>query len=66
VTVICAQRDTICPPPAAKALLYACGAAAQDQALLEAPGGHIGAVDGAAAPKAVYPILRSWLRQRLC
>ncbi len=47
-------------------LLRACGAAAQHQALPQAPGGHVGAVDGATAPKAVYPILRSWLRQRLC
>ena len=61
--VITASRDTICPPPAATALLDHIGAT--DKAVLEVPGGHVGAVVGSKAAKEMYPALIRWLQARL-
>lgn len=61
--VITASRDTICPPGAATALLDHVGAT--DTAVLEVPGGHVGAVVGSRAAKDMYPALVRWLAPRL-
>ncbi len=61
--VITASRDTICPPPAATALLAHVGATDKD--VLEVPGGHVGAVVGSRAARDMYPALIRWLRPRL-
>ncbi len=60
---ITADRDGICPPPAALAL----GAlvSSRDREALELSGGHVGAVVGAKATRTLYPRLASWLRERL-
>jgi polyhydroxyalkanoate synthase len=63
VLTIAAERDTICPLPAAKALHESCGSA--DKELFVVPGGHVGAVVGSRAPKVLYPAMRDWLRARL-
>jgi polyhydroxyalkanoate synthase len=63
VLTIAADRDTICPPPAARALNEACGSA--DKELVLVPGGHVGAVVGSRAPKVLYPAMRDWLRAKL-
>ena len=61
--VITASRDTICPPAAATALLSHVGAT--DTAVVEVPGGHVGAVVGSRAAKEMYPALINWLAPRL-
>jgi polyhydroxyalkanoate synthase len=61
--VITASRDAICPPPAATALLDHIGAT--DTAVLDVPGGHVGAVVGSRASREMYPAVASWLVQRL-
>lgn len=63
VLTVAAERDTICPLPAARALLDACGSA--DKTLTVVPGGHVGAVVGSKAPKVLYPAMRDWLRAKL-
>ena len=63
VLTVAADRDTICPLPAARALNEACGSA--DKELIVVPGGHVGAVVGSRAPKVLYPAMRTWLAQRL-
>jgi len=63
VLTIAAERDTICPLPAARALNESCGSA--DKELVVVPGGHVGAVVGSRAPKVLYPAMRSWFAQRL-
>jgi polyhydroxyalkanoate synthase subunit PhaC len=63
VLTVAAERDTICPLPAARALNEACGSA--DKELFVTPGGHVGAVVGSRAPKVLYPAMREWLRSRL-
>jgi polyhydroxyalkanoate synthase len=63
VLTVAAERDTICPLPAARALNEACGSA--DKELVVAPGGHVGAVVGSRAPKVLYPAMRDWLRSKL-
>ena len=63
VLTVAADRDTICPLPAARALNDACGSA--DKELLVVPGGHVGAVVGSKAPKVLYPAMRAWLTARL-
>lgn len=63
VLTVAAERDTICPLPAARALNEACGSA--DKELIVVPGGHVGAVVGSRAPKVLYPAMRAWLAQRL-
>lgn len=64
VLTIVAQKDAICPPDAATALNRLCGAS--DNEVLEAPGGHVGAVVGARAKEVLYPAIVSWFRRRLC
>lgn len=59
VMSIVAERDAICPPKAAEALLDLCGA--QEKQLLSVPGGHVGAVVGSRAEKDLFPRLVSWL-----
>lgn len=61
--VITASRDTICPPPAATALLD--HVSTTDKEVLEVPGGHVGAVVGSKAAKEMYPALIRWLSPRL-
>jgi polyhydroxyalkanoate synthase len=63
VLTIAAERDTICPLPAARALHESCGSA--DKELVVVPGGHVGAVVGSRAPKVLYPAMRAWLARRL-
>ncbi len=63
VLTVAADRDTICPLPAARALNDACGSA--DKELLVVPGGHVGAVVGSKAPRVLYPAMRAWLTARL-
>jgi polyhydroxyalkanoate synthase subunit PhaC len=63
VLTVAAERDTICPVAAARALNDACGSA--DKQLLVVPGGHVGAVVGSRAPKELYPAMRDWLGARL-
>ncbi|MGD0523948.1 MAG: alpha/beta fold hydrolase [Polyangiaceae bacterium] len=63
VLTVAAERDTICPLPAARALNEACGSA--DKELVVVPGGHVGAVVGSRAPKVLYPAMREWLTSRL-
>ena len=59
--VITAERDAICPPAAAQALLDK--VSAKDKKLLAVPGGHVGAVVGSRAAKELYPRLRAWLEK---
>lgn len=63
VLTIAADRDTICPLPAARALNERCGS--DDVTLLTVPGGHVGAVVGSKAAKELYPATAQWLRERL-
>ena len=63
VLTVAAERDTICPLPAARALHETCGSA--DKEIVVVPGGHVGAVVGSRAPKILYPAMRDWLRARL-
>jgi polyhydroxyalkanoate synthase len=63
VLTVAAERDAICPLPAARALNDLCGSA--DKELVVVPGGHVGAVVGSRAPKVLYPAMRDWLRARL-
>ena len=63
VLTIAAERDTICPLPAARALNESCGSA--DKELFVVPGGHVGAVVGSRAPRVLYPAMRDWLKARL-
>jgi len=61
--VITASRDTICPPAAATALIEHIGST--DTAVVEVPGGHVGAVVGSRAAREMYPALIRWLAPRL-
>ncbi|MBX3268671.1 MAG: alpha/beta fold hydrolase [Sandaracinaceae bacterium] len=61
VLTIVASRDTICPPEAATALNALVGSERAD--VLEVPGGHVGAVVGSRAPKALYPKIVSWIHE---
>jgi len=56
---VTASRDAICPPPAANALN---GKVAKAQTL-EVPGGHVGAVVGGAAQRALYPALAKFFSE---
>ena len=64
VMAVVTSRDTICPPPAAEALIERCGS--DDKRLFTVPGGHVGAVVGGKAPTVLYPELTQWLRSKLC
>jgi polyhydroxyalkanoate synthase subunit PhaC len=59
VLTIVAERDTICPPPAALALNDLVSSSRRD--VLSVPGGHVGAVVGSRAPSAVHAPLATWL-----
>ncbi len=63
ILVIGADRDTICPLPAAQALLD--HARSTDTKVLVVPGGHVGAVVGSRAAKELYPATAAWLHERL-
>lgn len=58
VLTVCASRDTICPPDAARGLHVHCGAAVREWH--EVPGGHVGAVVGRRASRDLYPRLVRW------
>jgi polyhydroxyalkanoate synthase len=60
---IVADKDTICPPAAATALLD--HVATRDTTVLRVPGGHVGAVVGSRAARELYPALATWLEARL-
>lgn len=62
VLTICAERDAICPPDAAKGLNA--HVSSTDQEVLTVPGGHVGAVVGSRASKVLYPAIASWLEKR--
>lgn len=63
VLCIVAERDAICPPKAACALIEASGAS--DTSVLSVPGGHVGAVIGSRAARELYPTAAAWLGERL-
>jgi polyhydroxyalkanoate synthase len=63
ILTVVAEKDTICPPPAALALAKLSNAA--EKAELRVPGGHVGAVVGSRARAALYPALARWLTERL-
>lgn len=63
VMVIGSERDTICPLPAARALIDNCGSS--DTTVLSVPGGHVGAVVGSRASRELYPAMAQWLTKRL-
>jgi polyhydroxyalkanoate synthase len=63
VLTIVAERDTICPPPAATALNEHCGS--KDTRVIAVPGGHVGAVIGSKASSVMYPQTAAWLREKL-
>ncbi|MFO0671364.1 MAG: hypothetical protein U0235_17325 [Polyangiaceae bacterium] len=62
--VITAERDAICPPLAASALLDK--VSAKEKKLLAVPGGHVGAVVGSKAGTHLYPAIANWLKDHLC
>ena len=64
VLTVAAERDAICPLPAARALNERCGTT--DHELIVVPGGHVGAVVGSKASKVLYPAISNWLRRKLC
>lgn len=61
VMVVCAARDTICPPPAATALAERCGSA--ETRVVSVPGGHVGAVIGSRASRELYPAIGGWFER---
>jgi polyhydroxyalkanoate synthase subunit PhaC len=61
VLTIGAERDTICPVPAARALNEHAGSKVSD--VLVVPGGHVGAVVGSRATRELYPKVAAWLGQ---
>lgn len=63
VLSITAERDAICPPGAADALLDA--VSSQNKQRLSVPGGHVGAVVGSRATRTLYPALVDWLGEVL-
>lgn len=63
VMTIVAERDTICPPPAATALNTNVGS--KDTTVLSVPGGHVGAVVGGKASTVTYPKVAAWLHEKL-
>jgi polyhydroxyalkanoate synthase len=63
VLTVVASHDTICPPASARAL--AAQSSSSDVEEVCVPGGHVGAVVGAAAAHTLYPKLTSWLSSKL-
>ncbi len=61
VLTVVAERDTICPPPAALALNRLCKATTKES--ITVPGGHVGAVVGGKAERVLYPAITGWLRR---
>jgi polyhydroxyalkanoate synthase len=64
VMTVAAERDAICPPPAAVALNQAVGS--KSARVLQVPGGHVGAVVGSKASHSLYPALIEFMRERTC
>jgi polyhydroxyalkanoate synthase len=60
---IVADRDQICPPAAATALLERVDTT--DTTVLRVPGGHVGAVVGSRAARELYPKVVEWFGPRL-
>lgn len=60
---IVADRDQICPPAAATALLER--VSTTDTTTLRVPGGHVGAVVGSRAARELYPAVADWFATRL-
>lgn len=63
VMSVVAERDEICPPPAADALLDR--VSSTDTERFVVPGGHVGAVIGSKAKRLLYPKLSGWLQDKL-
>ena len=63
VLTVAADRDAICPLAAAKGLNDHCGS--EDNELLVASGGHVGAVIGSKAPKVLYPAIAKFFITKL-
>jgi polyhydroxyalkanoate synthase len=63
VVTVVADRDNICPPAAATALNAASRSPAPQ--VIEVPGGHVGAVVGGKAAKALYPALTRFFTTHL-
>ena len=61
VMTIVAERDEICPPPAATALNDFVGS--ENKTVVSVPGGHVGAVIGSRAARELYPAVAQWLRE---
>lgn len=62
VLCVVAERDAICPPAAATALLDHVGS--PDRSAIRIGGGHVGAVVGGRAPRQLYGPLADWLVER--
>jgi polyhydroxyalkanoate synthase len=60
---IVADKDQICPPAAATALLER--VSTTDTTTLRVPGGHVGAVVGSRAARELYPAVAAWFTTRL-
>ena len=60
---IVADKDQICPPAAATALLER--VSTKDTTTLRVPGGHVGAVVGSRAARELYPAVAAWFTSRL-
>lgn len=63
VMVICASKDTICPPPAATALAERCGS--EVKKVVTVPGGHVGAVIGSRASRDLYPAIGQFFAEHV-
>jgi len=63
ILTVVADRDTICPPPAARALGELSGSDDCDELMIS--GGHVGAVVGSRASRELYPKLCSWFSSKL-
>lgn len=61
VLSVVAEKDAICPPPAAIALNRAVSSQVRD--VLSVPGGHVGAVVGSRAARELYPKMFDWLKR---
>jgi hypothetical protein len=61
---VAAERDTIGPLDAARALNDLAGA--REKELLIVPGGNVGAVVGEQAQEGLYPMLTEWFRRTPC
>lgn len=58
--VVTAERDTICPPESAAALLNLVGA--REVSRLVVPGGHVSGIAGPGSAEALHRPLAAWLR----